>query len=49
MAATVIAGSGNTLPQSPNGWFAVISSERRSYRAAMSSNSTLVSAWSLLT
>ena len=30
----------------PNGWLAVISRDRRSYRALISSKSTLVSAWS---
>ena len=49
MAATVIAGPGKTLPQAEKGWLAVISRLRRSYRSAISSNSTLVSAWSLRT
>jgi hypothetical protein len=42
-------GIGKDLPHSPNGWFVVISSERCSYRALMSSNNRLVSAWSLVT
>ena len=46
---TVIAGSGKTLPHSPNGWLAVISSERCWSRALISPSSTLVSAWSLVT
>ncbi len=35
---------GEDFDHSPNGWMAVISMDRRSYRAAISSNSTLVSA-----
>ena len=49
MEASVMAESRNILPHSPNGWLAVISIDRRSYRAAINSNSTLVSAWSLVT
>jgi hypothetical protein len=47
--ASVIAWSGKILPHSPNGWLAVTSKDRRSYWAPMSSKSTLVSAWSLVT
>ena len=49
MAATVMPGSGKTSFQSENGWLAVIRRLFRSYLSAISSNSTLVSAWSLLT
>ena len=43
-AASVMAGSGKTLPHSPKGWLAVMSMDRRSYRALISSNKTDVSA-----
>jgi hypothetical protein len=39
-----LSGSGKILPHSPKGWLAVISIDRRSYRALISSNRTLVSA-----
>jgi hypothetical protein len=48
-AASVMAGSGKILFHSPNGWLAVIMMDRRSYLAEISSNSTLISAWSLVT
>ncbi len=43
-AAMVIILLEKMVPHSPKGWLAVIRIERRSYRAAISSNRTLVSA-----
>ena len=42
--SSLLEGRGKTLFHSPNGWFAVIMMERRSYLAEMGSKSTLVSA-----
>ena len=41
-----VEGSGKTSFQPEDGWLALIRRLRRAYRCAISSNSTLVSAWS---
>jgi hypothetical protein len=43
-AASVMAGPQKALFHSPKGWFAVIRTDHRSYRAEINSNRTPVSA-----
>jgi transposase len=49
IAASAVVRWAKIRPRSPKGWFAVIIREWRVWRVLISSNSTLVSAWSLVT